>query len=341
MPKISVIVPIYNTELFLNRCLNSLENQTESDIEFLLIDDGSTDKCIDIMESYSYKDSRFRIYSFPKNRGVSIARNTGIEVATGKYIGFVDSDDYVDENYFESLSTILDITQAPIACSTADYTHLSKNIIDFTDSNVDLTVGGASSCVRLFHRDLIGNDRFLENCRLEDTAFTFLMHMKGKKMVIASNTQYYYCTDNMDSFNYTEYSSPQTVLDTLKIMHFLNDKVKEEPEFSCFYEKIQKIQMRLLLASASMIEDFTTSSNQCCKLMNHLYSLIEKKYDVIQNRTFNSKFMDTFSSNCIDTLLEYRNRCYQSVFYNMEDEKCEELFKAKMKVLAKNEIYRK
>ena len=77
MAKISVIVPIYNTEVLLRRCLDSLRSQTERDIEFILVDDASTDKSIDIMETYRKKDARFKIISLSQNEGVSIARNKG------------------------------------------------------------------------------------------------------------------------------------------------------------------------------------------------------------------------------------------------------------------------
>lgn len=103
MPKISVIIPVYNTENYLCRCLDSVCNQTLEDIEIICIDDCSTDKSFEILSNYAYMDKRIRIISFEKNRGVSIARNTGIEEASGDYLSFVDSDDYIDLDFYEKL----------------------------------------------------------------------------------------------------------------------------------------------------------------------------------------------------------------------------------------------
>ena len=103
MAKISIIVPVYNSAPYLNRCLDSIVNQTLSDIEILIVDDGSTDDSKLIIEQYAEKDNRIHVTYFKTNSGVSIARNHAIKNATGEFIGFVDSDDYVDNNYFEEL----------------------------------------------------------------------------------------------------------------------------------------------------------------------------------------------------------------------------------------------
>ena len=103
---ISVIVPIYNVERYLNRCLNSIVNQKYTNLEIILVDDGSPDNCPLICEEWRKKDSRIRVIH-KKNAGLGFARNTGIENATGKYIIFVDSDDYIEENLvFEAYKKI-------------------------------------------------------------------------------------------------------------------------------------------------------------------------------------------------------------------------------------------
>lgn len=102
MPKISIIIPVYNTEKYLSRCLDSAINQTLKDIEIICVNDGSTDNSLDILKEYAAKDNRIKIIS-KGNEGAAITRNIGINVATGEYIGFIDSDDYVDLDYFEEL----------------------------------------------------------------------------------------------------------------------------------------------------------------------------------------------------------------------------------------------
>jgi glycosyltransferase involved in cell wall biosynthesis len=102
MTKVSVIIPIYNVESPLEKCLDSVVNQTLSDIEIILVDDGSTDNSAKIAEKYARQDSRIKLI-YQKNAGASAARNTGLEIATGEYISFIDSDDWVDSKMYEEL----------------------------------------------------------------------------------------------------------------------------------------------------------------------------------------------------------------------------------------------
>ncbi len=103
MPKISVIVPVYNVAPYLARCLDSLRNQTLQDIEIICIDDKSTDISLEILREYARKDTRIHVIAKKKNSGVSAARNAGIDAAHGEYIGFVDSDDFIDKDFYEKL----------------------------------------------------------------------------------------------------------------------------------------------------------------------------------------------------------------------------------------------
>ena len=101
-PKVSVIVPCYDVERYLNRCLNSLVNQTLKDIEIILVDDGSPDRVPEKCDEWAKKDSRIKVIH-KKNAGLGYARNTGLDVAIGEYVAFVDSDDYVELNMYEKL----------------------------------------------------------------------------------------------------------------------------------------------------------------------------------------------------------------------------------------------
>ena len=103
MPKISVIIPVYNVEKYLPKCLDSLINQTLSDIEIICINDCSTDNSLEILEEYASKDERIKIIDLKENQGAAAARNKGLEIAKGEYLGFVDPDDYVDLNFYEEL----------------------------------------------------------------------------------------------------------------------------------------------------------------------------------------------------------------------------------------------
>ena len=106
MPKISVIVPVYNTEQYLRQCLDSILCQTFSDFELILVDDASTDRSGVICDDYSMKDKRVKIFHCGKNSGVSAARNLAIDHSTGEYLVFIDSDDFIDSKYLETLNSV-------------------------------------------------------------------------------------------------------------------------------------------------------------------------------------------------------------------------------------------
>lgn len=109
MPTISVIVPVYNTASYLSRCIESLVNQTYSDLQIILIDDGSTDESGTIADEWQTKDPRIEVYH-QQNQGQSAARNVGLLHVRGEYIAFVDSDDYIDSNYFSTMLQAADDT---------------------------------------------------------------------------------------------------------------------------------------------------------------------------------------------------------------------------------------
>ena len=102
MAKVSVIIPIYKVEKYLSRCLDSVVNQTLDDIEIVLVDDGSPDSCPEICDRYAKKDSRIKVIH-KKNEGLGYARNSGMLIATGEYIAFLDSDDYVSKDMYEKV----------------------------------------------------------------------------------------------------------------------------------------------------------------------------------------------------------------------------------------------
>ena len=102
IPKVSIVVPMYGVEPFLNKCVDSLLAQSLHDIEIILVDDGSPDRCGEIAEEYAIKDNRVKVIH-QKNSGLGPARNTGMAAATGEYKGFVDSDDWIEEDFIEIL----------------------------------------------------------------------------------------------------------------------------------------------------------------------------------------------------------------------------------------------
>ena len=126
-PKVSIIVPIYNSEKYMSKCIESILNQTLSEIEIILVNDGSTDNSRKIIENYAKKDNRIKVIH-QQNSGPSVARNKGIRIAKGKYIGFVDSDDYIEPNMYEELYNNANNKNIEVAMCSYNEKHLYNDI---------------------------------------------------------------------------------------------------------------------------------------------------------------------------------------------------------------------
>lgn len=201
-PKISVIVPVYNVEAYVAKCLDSLISQTLDAIEIIVVDDGSSDGSGVICDKYA--QSHRNIQSFHKeNGGLSSARNYGIERATGEYIGFVDSDDYVDSDMFEYLLHLADDNDADVAgCDMYDC--FSGQEIKRHGENLLLVLDtiDAVKCVlesrtsmnvvnKIFKKSLFENVKFTEGITLED-AFIIVDLLSQSKCSVFTNAQKYY-----------------------------------------------------------------------------------------------------------------------------------------------------
>lgn len=205
MAIISVIVPIYNVELYLSRCLNSILNQSYSDIEIILVDDGSTDNSHQLAESFQNQDNRIKLVR-KQNGGLSSARNLGISLATGKYISFIDSDDYVEKDFLESLinSCIANETKISMcgrfekneATTRENFIFENEQIWDSREAIKRLlTWNGidSSACDKLFLRELFDDVKFPEGKYNEDIFVLFHLIHKANNISHIGRSKYYYC----------------------------------------------------------------------------------------------------------------------------------------------------
>ena len=110
---VSIIVPMYNSEKYIERCVKSLISQSYKNIEIVIVDDGSKDNSLQLIKDYANKDSRIKVYT-QSNQGPSVARNTGLDNSTGKYIMFVDADDFIEHNMFKNLVDIIKVNRVDI-----------------------------------------------------------------------------------------------------------------------------------------------------------------------------------------------------------------------------------
>lgn len=204
---ISIIIPIYNVEPYLERCIHSVMIQTYQNLEIILVDDGSPDKCGDICEYFSQMDSRIKVFH-KINGGLSDARNFGVEQSNGKYITFVDSDDYISPNYVEILFELLKSHDADISCCC---------MIETTESTVTYGVNSAipsvqlltgketcrellgnlyhtlvTACGKLYKRNIVKKYSFPVGKKHEDEATTCKFYYEANKVVVCNQYLYAY-----------------------------------------------------------------------------------------------------------------------------------------------------
>ncbi len=248
-PKISIIIPSYNEEKKISRCLDSVMNQTFSDFEVLCVDDGSNDKTFDIIKKYSEKDSRIIPMKNP-NKGVSSARNFGIENAKGDYIGFVDSDDFIQPQMYEFLYKA--VTENNCDFSVCRYKKTSEfiqkkfeyktdtfkpeNFISFYDSeftnNNELVF--SSACTKLISKKFLNDIKFKNYKIGEDTVFNSEIYSKAEKFIFIDAELYIYF-NNTKSVSFTELWNEKW-FDLLETRFISYDLLKEKNKIlSAFY----------------------------------------------------------------------------------------------------------
>ena len=201
---ISIIVPVYNVEEYLDRCIQSVLNQSYKNIEIILVDDGSTDKSLEICNKYK-KETKIKVFH-KKNGGLSSARNFGMKKIKGKYIYFLDSDDYISINTIEILYNSLKNNNGDISCAKELFvydsvTNLEANkdfgVINYTSENAlesILYMNGISNsaCNKLYKKELFNNIIFPEGKLYEDLGCIYKVIGKANKIVFNNVFLYNY-----------------------------------------------------------------------------------------------------------------------------------------------------
>ncbi len=213
---ISIIVPVYNSEKYLERCLKSIIKQTYKELEIILIDDGSTDMSNQICKDYMKLDNRIKLIT-TKNMGVSNARNLGLDVAKGEYISFIDSDDKVDERFIEKMYYFCEKYKTELACVNMNYyfgnnvtkpLKIKGGIIDKNEYYKQLICNiKGFVCNKLYHKSLINNIRFDTNISVcEDLLFNIKIAKYINKVCVINEFLYDYYQNSTSTYN-GEYNS--------------------------------------------------------------------------------------------------------------------------------------
>ena len=233
-PLVSVIIPIYKVEQYLRLCVDSVLAQTHRNLEVILVDDGSPDGCPAICDEYARQDSRVRVIH-QQNAGLSMARNAGIDVCTGAYITFVDSDDLLHERFVERLVAACETQKAEVAIGMFVQAPIAKNLLrvkeTLPESPVRIVSGREAnilmyhtwlewvrmvmSTVKLYRRDCIGQERFPDVKLHEDEALTYKLLYNCEKVALVDDAVYYY-NDNQGGLMANRYTPERmTMLDIL------------------------------------------------------------------------------------------------------------------------------
>lgn len=259
-PLISVVVPIYNVEEYLKICINSIIDQTYKNIEILLIDDGSTDNCPSICDEHAKLDERIKVIH-KKNGGLSDARNVGISIATGEYISFIDSDDFVTTDYIEYLYSLIEKAKADISVCQMQMVNENGSPIKTNVILKDKIIRGTKNCIYDFlydgaidttaWRKLYKTSLFKENKieypvdkYNEDVYTTYKLVMKSSVIAIGSKQMYMY-RQRKGSITKSEFTS--------KNLDYVNGHLARYDEITQFYPEFKVLASKYVLSSINNV----------------------------------------------------------------------------------------
>ena len=289
MVKVSVIVPVYNSSKHLRKCLDSLKNQTLEDIEFIIVNDCSSDDSLDIICEY-LDDSRFILINNKRNRGAGYSRNKGISRSNGEYIGFVDSDDYISTSMYENMyrcatDNDCDIVVSNLSfvkddngnCNSSSSISTSGYRIDFEKDPEMIYFESPSVCNKLYRSELVKKHPFVEGVMFEDVAFTYNMLMMANSVYLLNNHDYFY-RKGYDGVSSTVYKPSYHINDIFVVCDDIGSCAIRNGHFDKFYEQIKFLQISSSLIRLSEIREWEIDDFSKERVTISFLNLINKRY---------------------------------------------------------------
>ena len=330
---ISIIVPVYKVEKQLNTCIESILNQNFINYELILVDDGSPDKCGEICDEYEKKDKRIKVIH-KKNGGLSDARNAGLNIAKGKYIGFVDSDDIIHSEMYERMYNCItkynvDIVQCKfrkfksiedinkfsnIKDANIEYYTSKEAIIDMIDNNKI----NVNTWNKLYKRELFENERFPKGKIHEDEFLTYKLIYKSNKIAYINEELYYYYQNDNGIMNGSNLIKRLDRIEALeeRSNFFLKSGNKDlyNKSNTALFFALNKLyfifkrnkQLKKEIAYINLLKD---------KIIKTAYMLSDNIYLSKQNR----KIVNLINKNKIFINIYYIQNWLLSIFYRFRD----------------------
>ncbi|MGS2779048.1 glycosyltransferase [Robertmurraya sp. GLU-23] len=272
--KISIVIPIYNVSPYLERCLESVLSQTFKNLEVILVDDGSTDNCWDICNFYAERDRRVRKFH-QKNQGVSAARNKGLDVATGDYIGFVDPDDYIHPEMYERLYTLLKINEADMSacfsrgCWDSGYQEPLRDDIKVkvyenvgavnTVFDPEYGINGVGVVIynRLYKKELFNNIRFSTKYKRAQDEHIICNLMKRVKKLVFTDERLYYYFNRSDSAIHKRSTAQDNIMHQMNLLDMYEERLLlfNEDKYKKIYDICYVNLMNLTISAFFNIQD--------------------------------------------------------------------------------------
>ncbi len=265
-PLISIIIPVYNAEKYLNRCLDSVLNQSYKNLEIILVNDGSTDASLLICKNYSEKDKRIRVIN-KTNEGAAQARNTGLDCVRGEYIAFVDSDDFISSQIIEKLYSGATENDCDIAVC-GYWTYYENQNINLNKKNKRIKnailcendtlklfgwgnqVSANSIWAKLYKSELFEDIRFPEFKTAEDLFVAFRLYHKANKIYVTNEQMYYYICRQGSLMHGKKLNTNDTVLVCDKLIEYCCSNVEDE------VQKEKMIALLLKIKADTILEDY-------------------------------------------------------------------------------------
>lgn len=319
MKKVSIIVPVYNVSKFLKDCLDSILSQTYPNIELIIIEDKSTDNSLAILKEYQEQYPFIKLLTNDVNKGLSYTRNRGLEIATGEYISFIDSDDIIEPDFIELIVNSMELNNTSIGiCSYNTFFNKPKKnqgtadsyVIDYKEDMQSFEKIFGACWNKIYTREIIDDLRFPVGLKFEDFPFVYPLLAKAKKVSVVSDNLYHYRRNFTGISITSKRIAGRGTLDLYKSCQTLEKNynlVKEDNTFDHMIMNMAHKEMLKMALDASLWTNIDIKRKK--EIVNLLYCLANRYFN------YDSHDESEFIKRAISQNKWYKFRFYCALLY--------------------------